>query len=132
MKRRDLIVFLILEFLAIAVAGGSFALISSRLVAGLVAGLYFILSSAWMLGRIVKWPTPWRALTLYPLCVHLFVISLPMVVTRLVHADADFADVRIWGLAGPVFHRLSTSVFSGLIMATVVDLVRVIIRKKRS
>ena len=124
MKQKVFFVFLGLELLAVAVAGASFALISSRLVAGLVAGAYFISSSAWMLGRIWRTPTRWRTWTLYPLLIHLFVVSLPMVITRLVHADAEFGDVRIWGLPGPVFHKLSTNVFGVLIAATVVDLIR--------
>lgn len=127
MKLKDLVSFLGLEALALAVAGGSFALIPSKLVAGLVAGAYFIASSSWMLRRILLWPARvrLRSLTLYPLLTHLFVVSLPMVATRLMHADADFAGIRIWGLPGPVFHRVSTNVFGALIAATVLDVVRV-------
>lgn len=132
MKQKDLFVFLSLEVVAIAVAGASFALIPSRLIAGLVAGAYFILFSAWMLGRIWRMPDRWRVLTLYPLLIHLFVVSLPMVVTRLLHADADFSDVRIWGLPGPAFHHLSTNVFSVLMVATVVDLILAYVRNARA
>ena len=124
MKRRDLILFLIVEASAVAVAGGAFAVIAPRLWAGLVAGFYFIASSSWMLKRVAAWPARWRALMTYPLLVHVFVISIPMVATRLLNAGADFDEVHVWGLPGPLFHRVSVNVFGVLVAATAVDLIR--------
>ena len=130
MIRRDLIVFLLLELVAVVWAGASFALIESKLIAGFVAGAYFILSAAWMLNRVRTWPRPGRALTLYPLLIHLFGVSIPMVVTRALNTDQEFGAVRILGLEGPVFHRISTTVFGALVAATVVDLVRTIVTNR--
>jgi hypothetical protein len=48
-----------------------------------------------------------------------------MVITRFLHAGDAFADVRIWGLSGPLFHRLSGWVFACLILCTFINLARV-------
>lgn len=125
MKRRDVFVFLGLELLAIAVAGLSFALIENRLIAGFTAGAYFLGSGLFMLFRIVQTGSLWKMLMTYPLLVHVFAISLPMLITRALSADQAFESVFILGMPGPVFHKLSTTVFSVLMLATSVDLVRV-------
>lgn len=134
MNRLDLIVFLILEVLAIAWAGVVFNIFESRLTAGLMAGLYFVGSGLYILWRVARWPDRWRSFTLYPALVHVFVISIPMMVVRFAQTQAAFEDVHIWGLPGPVFHRLSTTVFLILIIATAIDLGRgwKITRSKRA
>ena len=123
MNKKDLIIFLILELFAIAWAGLAFAVIESRLVAGMAAGSYFVFVGVFILLKIWRWPNRWKVLTIYPALVHTFAISLPMMIVRLSSWALAFEDVRIWGLPGPVFHRLSTVVFTVLIVATLVDLV---------
>ncbi|MGE4133875.1 MAG: hypothetical protein AB7F86_19720 [Bdellovibrionales bacterium] len=134
MNKRDLWNFLALEALAIAVAGGAFALISSKVVAGLVAGSYFIGFALFILWRISHWNLfgsslrEWPVLIL-PLLVHLLAVSVPMLVVRLMNLDQEFSTLTIWGLPAQQFHKLSTQVFSALMVATVVDLVRVNFRR---
>lgn len=125
MKRRDVISFLVLELLAVAIAGLSFAMIESRLIAGFTAGSYFLGSGLYMIFRIVQTGSLWKMLMTYPLFVHVFAISLPMMVTRALSADQAFESVLILGMPGPVFHKLSTTVFSVLMLATAIDLIRV-------
>jgi hypothetical protein len=125
MNRRDLTVFLGLEVVAIAWAASVFKIFDSRLLAGLMAGLYFVGSGIFMLWRIWRWPDWKRSLTLYPLAVHVFVVSIPMMAVRFAQTQSAFEDILIWGMPGPVFHRLSTTVFMTLIACTVVDLVRI-------
>lgn len=124
MNRRDLIVFLVLELVAVAWAALVFQIFESRLVAGLAAGTYFVGSGAYILWRLWHWPNRLRSFTLYPALVHVFVISIPMMVVRFAQTQAAFEDILIWGLPGPVFHRLSTTVFLVLIIATATDLGR--------
>lgn len=128
MNRKDLVTFLILEVIAIVWAGAVFSLFSSRLLAGAMAGAYFVLSAAYMLARALRWPDRAGAFTPYALALHLFGVSLPMVITRFLNADQPFESVKILGLEGPQFHKLSTTVFAILMVATVVDLVRVGLR----
>lgn len=124
MRRQDFILFLALELVAIVWAGAVFSIFESRLLAGAMAGGYFAGFGLYMLWRLFKVSHTRRFLSLYPLLVHIFVISLPMLAFRFYQYQAAFEDVKIWGLEGPVFHRLSTTVFSLLIAATVADLIR--------
>ena len=132
MKTKVLALFLCLQVLAIVVAGLSFQVIESRLIAGMVAGAYFIGSGLFMI--IKTWPFvgKWKLLYWYPLLVHVFVISIPMVATRLWFAGYEFSDVKILGLEGPVFHRLSTTVFSLLIVGTILDIARNVWKERRA
>jgi hypothetical protein len=122
-NRRDLYIFLGLKFFAVVWAGAVFGLVSARLWAAALVGGYFVLSAFYMTWR--AWPERWRSASIYPLTVHLWGLSLPMVITRFLHAGDAFADVRIWGLSGPLFHRRSGWVFACLILSTFLDLARV-------
>lgn len=124
MRIQNLLVFLGLQVLAIIWAGLSFAVIESRVLAGALAGGYFILSGLYMVGKLAQDPKRWSFLMWYPLLVHVFVISIPMVITRFLNTDKAFADVRILGMEGPTFHRLSTTIFGLLVLGTLIDLAR--------
>jgi len=124
-NRRDLYIFLALEFFAVIWAGAVFSLVSARLLATALVGGYFVLSAFYMTWRAWNWPERWRSASIYPLTAHLWGLSLPMVIIRFLHAGDAFADVRIWGLSGPLFHRLSGWVYACLILCTFIDLGRV-------
>jgi hypothetical protein len=112
---------LILELFAIAWAGASFTLISEKLWAGISAGTVFIALGILILTEGVRWkPLRYRPTFLMGL-IHLFFISLPMLFARLWNYSMGFEQIEIWGLAGPVFHRLSTGVYFLLILATLFD-----------
>jgi hypothetical protein len=124
MNRRDLLLFLGLEIFAIIWAGTMFSLLENKLVAGALAGGYFVVSGLFMLYRASRWPRRWASLTWYSLMIHVFVISLPMLLSRFLQRDLDFNEVRILGLSGPQFHQLSSVIFTMLMVATVLDWVR--------
>jgi hypothetical protein len=130
MNKRDLIVFLVLQLIAIVVAGASFKIFESRVVAGAVAGSYFVASGLYMVRRVWRWFDRWQALMTYPLLVHVFVISIPLLVIRMSNTGVEFSDLKIFGVPGPVFHQISTTIFMIMMIATVVDLVRVLMRKR--
>lgn len=125
MNRRDLFLFLSLQALAVVIAGASFAVFENRRVAGAVAGGYFVLSGLIMVWRGSRWTDKWMSAAWYPLLVHVFLISIPMIAMRFWQVAQDFEEVRIWGLPGPVFHRLSTSIFLVLVAGTIIDLIRI-------
>ncbi len=124
MQRKDFLVFLGLEILAVIWAGTVFRLFDSRLLAGFLAGTYFIGFGVFVLWRMLASREFKRLFSFYPLLVHLFVISIPMMVARFLNTEQEFSTIRIWGMEGPQFHRLSTMVFLVLILATVLDLIR--------
>jgi hypothetical protein len=124
MRTRDFGYFLAIEAFAIVWAGTLFTVLPSKLLAGGLAGAYFLFSGLYMIWRMRSWPARWRSPTWYILLIQVVVISLPMLISRYMQMELSFADVRILGLPGPVFHKLSNFVFSALIGATVIDLVR--------
>ncbi len=124
MRRNEMALFLLLEVIAVVLAAVVFKLIESRLLAGMIAGAYFVNSGLYMLWRIVQWPNRWQSFTLYPLLVHVFLISIPLVVVRATHLNTPFENLEIWGIPGPVFHKASTTIFALVVLATIGDLSR--------
>jgi hypothetical protein len=124
MRPHQLNLFLALELFAVIWAGFVFSVLQSRLLAGALAGGYFVLSGLFMVGVALKWPKKWRSFLWYPLLIHVFVISIPMVGSRFWQWSQGFDQVQIFGLPGPIFHRLSTIVFGSLLLGTVIDRVR--------
>lgn len=132
MNRSDLKMFLILQFLGMAVAGAVFSYFTSKIVAGAIAGTFFVSSGLFMFKRIWRWPGKWRSIALYPLFLHVFAISIPMVSVRFSQMQSSFEDIKIWGLEGPIFHKLSSTIYTILIVATVLDLARTyLVERKR-
>lgn len=129
MNKKDLLVFLVLQLIAIVVAGAAFKVFESRIVAGAVAGSYFVASGLYMLRRLWRWSNKWKALMTYPLLVHVFGISIPLLVIRMGNTSVEFSDLKVFGIPGPAFHQISTTVFMIMIGATVVDLIRVFRQK---
>jgi hypothetical protein len=125
MRKRDLEWFLALQVFAVIWAGTVFGLIHNRLLAGALAGAYFVGSALVMLRWAWRWSNRWRAFCIYPLLAHLFGVAIPMLVMRFTHVDLPFSQIRIWGLPGPLFHQLSGWIFAALMVATVVDRIRV-------
>ncbi len=124
MNRRELMLFFTLELVAILVAGLSFKFIESRFSAGMVAGAFFIISGFYMLLKAWAWRDRLKAFIIPPLFTHLFLISIPIMVVRLLNRDVNFEELTVWGVPGPMFHRISTNVFAVLILATIVDWLR--------
>lgn len=43
--------------------------------------------------------------------VHIFIISLPMIVVRVLNWSAEFSSLTIWWLPAPLFHSLSSGLY---------------------
>lgn len=118
---KDLLLFLALEVLSVVWAAGIFQLVPSKVLAGGLAGGFFLLSGGYMLFRILRWPRWWEAWVLYPLLVYLFFITIPMLYERFTHIGLPFEQVRIWGIPGPEFHHISSSTLGLLFLVTLVE-----------
>jgi hypothetical protein len=120
------------ELVVVFAVGAIFRIVEPRLTAAFIAGSLFvvlgiaIVAYGFLERRFLKTPT--FAIGV----VHLCGIALPLLITRVIHSDLGFADVNVWGLSGPVFHKLSTWVYLGLMVATIFDLYRVRKNKKAS
>ena len=127
-KIKDLILFLILEIASIVWAAIVFSMIAQKMIAGALAASYFLLFSGFMFYRIMRWPKPWTAWTLYPLSLFLFGVAIPLTYVRFTHFDLPFSAVRILGMSGPEFHHVSTSVLGLLVIVTLAETVTTIVK----
>lgn len=124
MNQKDLTLYLALQVFAIVWAGAVFSFFEVKLLAGALAGSYFVLSGFFMVSRSWKWADKWKSFSFYPLLLHVFLISIPMVVSRFWQWSQGFEQVKILGLPGPLFHQLSSVVFMSLIAGTAIDKIR--------
>lgn len=118
---KDLIAFLVIEVFGIVWAAVCFKLIPSTLIAGGLAGGFFLLSGIYMLLKILRWPRWWEAWVLYPMLVYLFGCTIPMLWERFTHMNLAFSEVKVWGIPGPEFHHISSSTLGLLILVTLVE-----------
>lgn len=114
---------LFLELLVIGLVTGVFKVIPDRLTAGAVAGTIFVLLGVLIVRGGWK-DRAKRTVSFWMGCVHLFASSLPLMITRMLNRSGGFEQVDVLGLPGPVFHRVSTSIYLVLIAATVWDFLR--------
>ncbi len=131
---RSFLRFLIAEFLVGAMAGVLFAIISEKRVAGFIAGIMFVALGLWIVTSPLRTRALIRSGTFWIGLVYLLFVALPLMVTRFVNVSLQFEEVRIMGFSGPEFHRISTSVYTVLIVATSIDLALAwfFARKKRA
>lgn len=121
----------VLEVLTVLVVPLIFKFIENRTQAGFIAGSVFVFLGAFVVTGGLRGAQILRSPTFAVGCVHLFIVSLPLLITRALNYETSFEDLFILGVPGPLFHRLSTGLFVVLFVATVFDLWRAV-RSKRS
>jgi hypothetical protein len=114
---------LIAELLIIVAVGLVFHFISDRITAGRIAGTIFMALGATIVFKGIKDLEIRKSYFFKVGCVHFF-IAVTLFITRLLQSTGAFADVTVLGMSGPVYHKLSTNVYTVLILATVYDLYR--------
>lgn len=112
---------LILEFAVIGVVAAIFKIVTARLYAGAMAGTLFVALGVWIVFWGLRIQAVRRSASFVVGAIHLFLVALPMMIVRFLNVSAEFADVKIFGLSGPAFHRLSSVVYLLLIAATLFD-----------
>jgi hypothetical protein len=122
--RKVLLILLVLEIAVMIAVVFVFRTIENRFHAGLVAGSLFILLGMAIVGRGWNSPEFRRVPTFAVGCLHLFGVALPMIIIRVLNADSDFREIPVWGLPGPVFHKLSEGVYLLLLLVTAFDAYR--------
>ncbi|MCB0407009.1 MAG: hypothetical protein KDD34_02330 [Bdellovibrionales bacterium] len=120
-RLRDCIIGFIIAIIGGALAGLSFSMISSRLLAGAVAGAGFLIVGGYLLRASLKAKSPYTWLTFYTSLIHLFGISIPMLVVRWQHPDLHFSQLEVWGISGPEFHLYSMYFYRVLLLGLVID-----------
>ncbi len=122
--RRRYLLYLLAEFGAAILAVILFRLIPDRFMAGLIAGSAFVfLGFAIVLAGLAdsQLRHSWSFRIAF---LHLFVVSIPILFVRLLNSDMVFSELSIWGIPGPVFHKISEGVFLALVVGTIIDAYR--------
>lgn len=114
-------IFLFLELIVVFAVMAIFRWIESRFAAGMVAGGIFIALGLSIFVYGLKTPPFRRSATFLVGSFYLFFSAFPLLVSRGLNADMEFRDLYVWGMAGPVFHRVSTAIYMVLLVATFVD-----------
>ena len=123
MARIHALLFLV-EAIVVGLVIAIFRLIENRIVAGGVAGTVFVLLGLLIVILVWKKGGRWKALSLYAGGVHLFGVALPLLITRMMNTSMPFDAMFVWGLPGPVFHKMSNYVYLVMMATTVVDWAR--------
>lgn len=126
---KDLLLFLMLEIFGVVWAAGIFQLVPPVL-AGALAGGFFLVAGFYMLWRILHWKRWWEAWVLYPLLIYLFGCTIPMLWARFTHIGQPFADVRVFGIPGPEFHHISSSTFGLMFLVNLLEAGTVIFKRR--
>lgn len=124
MKKNVFLKFLVAELFTIVAVVATFRLVEERLIAGAIAGSIFSLLGIAIVIRGIRDRGFRSGFTFYAGCAHLFLSSLPLMITRFLNRAVGFEQVNVLGLPGPVFHKVSTAIFLLLIAATVIDAFR--------
>lgn len=128
MNRKDLIIFLIAQLAVVIAVGLIFKIIEDRQIAATVAGALFVILSIGFAFRAVAW-WRWRySLSFWSALFFGAAVAMPMLIQRVRHWGVDFSEVRVWWMSGPEFHSLSSKIFMVMTLATLIDLVRTLIR----
>jgi hypothetical protein len=90
-------------------------------IAGLIAGFFFGLLGLGVGFQLWRRKTL-KSFTFWWLFVYLGYSVIPMWVRRWKTMGTNFADIQVWGMAGPEFHRVSERIYLILIVATALDL----------
>ncbi|MCB0342144.1 MAG: hypothetical protein H6626_07810 [Pseudobdellovibrionaceae bacterium] len=131
MNLKHLILFLILEILSAVTAVLGFRFVHDRLGAILVAGTGFMIVGLVVVIKSWRWLDKYYSLTFWLGHAHLWLTSLPLFLNRLVYGN-DFTKNEVFGLPVAVIHKYATTIFYLLLAATVIDIMRVALKKFRT
>lgn len=112
------------EIITIVLVTITFIFIKNHLIAGRVAGSFFVALGLLICIKGFNSPDFKKTFTFKFGCLHLL-LSLIMIGTRILHPEGNFADVRILGLIpGQTYHQISSIAYAFLITSTGYDLYR--------
>lgn len=123
MNKKDLILFLILDALAILTVLVGFRFAPSYVFAITLANLTFISLGAFVLRRVWSWSEPKKSLTFWWVHIQFIVGVLPLSVSRALHFQATSLP-SVMGVPSGTYHRLSEVLFTVYVLATIIDLFR--------
>ncbi len=130
MLRRKFLTFLFLEIATSLLVILIFRYSPNRQIAGVVAGSLFISIGAFILYSLRLKSLRFKTFTFPAALVHLFATALPLLIVRILNWGTPHADLFVWGLPAPTFHKLAEKIFMILMLCTVFDFLRTFLPKK--
>ncbi|MCB0385228.1 MAG: hypothetical protein KDD43_07530 [Bdellovibrionales bacterium] len=130
MRRRNFVLFFVLEIFSTALAVLLFKTLEDPRWAGVFAGIGFFVTGLVIVFVSWKWTEKWTLPTFWLAHIHVWVITIPIFLIRIANWETPFNDLVIFGLGGALFHRLSEIIYGLLILATIADWLRCFLRKK--
>jgi hypothetical protein len=112
-------------FMQIAVLMGVivlFKLIPDRKIASIFATLLFISLSATICYTEFNKPAKWKNPLFISSGFFLFLIAIPLAITRFLNWDTEFSQIKILWIEGPLFHSISNYFFILMTVATIWNL----------
>lgn len=131
-RSKDLKLFLVLEVMTVPAVILIFKSIESRVTAGLIAGSLFIALGVFLFFKNLSWVNYLRSPVFWFVVIHLFFIAIPLLLFRTLNLDTPFEELKIIGIPGPTFHRISENVFTVLVVMTVAEFVQARIKLSKS
>lgn len=109
---------LLVQIVVILVVGGLFATFPPRTAGLIAAGLFIVLgvSTLFLTKRSER-----RGWTFYLAALYLVAAVLPILLIRFLYWDVEFKDTSLLGVSGPMFHRVSSFIYLGMMIATLRD-----------
>lgn len=122
---RDLWQILIFQLISIPAVVLYFKFIEPKKEAAIYAGVTFLLFGIFSYFKILNWPKFGKELLFWLINIHLFLISIPIFVSRLIFWNLDFENIRIFFIPAPYFHSASEKLYTLILAVVVVKLWRI-------
>lgn len=115
----DIKLFLALQIMTVPLVMMIFRWIEPRIVAAVLAGAWFCVSSGFIVFRSFCWPHKWKSPVFWTSLFFSAGIAFPMLTVRAFNWAAPFDQLSVWGIPGPLFHRASNLIFLVMVGATI-------------
>ncbi len=118
------LVYLLYFLLTIPAVMMIFKFIEPKKLAAIFAASLFISCSLLVFWGEFK-NRSYKSFTLWTATLFFLLFSAPMIIVRLMNYDMDFAEINFGPLSGPDFHKYSTYGFMFLLVAALLDYIRI-------
>jgi len=125
-----ILTILAIEVLTVPIVIALFKFIEPKKLAALNAAVLFVSTGLVILYLVRKIADYFSYATYWMINVQLFVFTIPMFLARAFFWEKDFAVIKIFFFTGPEFHKIAEKAYLFLLIATVVDVVRVLRSRK--
>lgn len=114
---------LLMQILVIIGVIALFRFIPDRKIASIFTTFLFITLSAILCYSEFTKPKRWRNPLFISSGIFLFLIAIPLAISRFLNWEMDFSQIKVWWIEGPKFHGISNYFFILMIVTTIWKLI---------